>query len=137
MSRRLRLAAVATVVVLAGACASAGTGGAGGNGSASGPLTSEELASLEDNYTDLYELLQDHRPSWLDTRGQLSVMADPDAQVPVVIVDGSEHGKPRALRNLVVTDVGRVEFLSPSRASGRYGADYPGGVIEVTMRPVD
>lgn len=140
MSRRVPPVVLAVVLSLAtglplGGCASAGSGSAGG--SASGPLTSDQLVSLGDNYTDLYELIEDHRPSWLDTRGRLSVMADPDAHIPVVIVDGSERGRLEALRNISVVDVGHVEFLSPSRASGRYGSDYPGGVIEITMRPLD
>lgn len=137
MQRGTRLAGIFIAVLALAGCAAAGTGSGDGSGGLDAPLEADELASIEDSYTDLYELVNERRPQWLDPRGPVSVRDDPTAQLPVVFVEGSERGLPETLRNIPVTDVGRVEFLTPGEATNRYGAGYPGGVIEVTLRPVD
>lgn len=136
MTRHVSLAALAALLLAGGACASAGSGGSGGSFGSS-PLTSEELRSLEDSYTNLYEVIQDHRAAWLDTRGQVSVQGNPDAELPVVFLEGTERGLPETLRSVSVTDVGRVEYLDPGEATARYGSSYPGGVIDVRLLPLD
>lgn len=135
MHRGTRLAALFVAVLTLAGCAAAGTGSGGGGLNA--PIEADELASIEDSYTDLYELVNERRPQWLDPRGPVSVREDPTAQLPVVFVEGSERGLPETLRRISVTDVGRVEYLNPGEATNRYGTGYPGGVIEVTLRPVD
>jgi len=137
MHRGTRLAAIVITALALAGCAAAGTGSGGGSGGLASPIEAEELDSIEDSYTDLYELVNERRPQWLDPRGPVSAGVDPTAQLPVVFVEGSERGLPETLRSIPVTDVGRVEYLDPGQATNRYGTGYPGGVIEVTLRPVD
>lgn len=131
MSRLAPLTLIFAVVVATG-CAPARTNGDGD--ARSGALTYEELRSYEASYSTLYEVIDAYRAEWLDPRGQISVRANPRAHLPVVFVEGSERGQAPVLRNIAVTDVERVEFLDPGEATTRYGAGYPGGVIEVKLR---
>lgn len=97
-------------------------------------LASEQLRSLDDRYNTLYEVIADYRPEWLDPRGQVSVQANPNAHLPAVFVEGTERGQPAVLHDIPVMDVQRAEYLDGAEATNRYGAGYPGGAIEVTLR---
>lgn len=129
--RKLLFALTAVLAFAALGCASAATRTARAD---SDVLTSEQLRSLDDRYGTLYEIVADFRPEWLDPRGQVSLLANPNSHLPAVFVEGTERGLPATLRDIPVMDVQRAEFLDGAEATNRYGAGYPGGAIEVTLR---
>lgn len=127
-----RTTVLAVALLLAGGLACGGMG-SGGGGGGSGTLTAQQLRDLETQYDDMYELVQGERPTWLQTRGNVSFQ-NPGAGLPAVFVDGVEQGRPSALRRLNPSDVEEAEFMSSSDATTRYGTGYPGGIIRVSTR---
>lgn len=111
------------------ACASSG-----GNRSGSGR---RDVISLEEiqaaNVSTAEELVRRLRPEFLRGRGQSSV-ADPEANQPVVYVDGVRAGGTDALRNIAASDVREIRYIGAADATTRYGTGHIGGVIEVRIR---
>lgn len=128
--RRTTLTAV--VMTLAAGLACGGMGGGGGGGG-SGTLTSQQIREVQSQYDTMFEVVQNLRPMWLQTRGSVSFQ-EPGASRPGVFVDGVEQGRLEALRRIDPSDVEEAEFLSASDATTRYGTGYPGGIIRVSTR---
>lgn len=127
-----RSTVLAAALMVAGGLACGGMG-AGGGGGGSGTLTSQQIRKVQGQYDDMYQVVQNLRPMWLQTRGNVS-FRDPEAQNPAVFVDGVEQGRVEALRRIDPSDVEEAEFLSASDATTRYGTGYPGGVIRISTR---
>jgi hypothetical protein len=80
---------------------------------------------------DVYEIVRQLRPSWLQIRGQ----ATPTGGVRrvQVVVDGTlQPGGVEVLRTLRGSQVQEIRHLSGQDATTRYGLDVEGGVIVVT-----
>jgi len=123
MLRASRAGLAGTMVMalmLLGGCAAAGT--ATGGGGATGAITAEDLAGLQN--MDLLLAVRRTRPNWLRYRGG----------TPLVILDGIRMGGVDSLRQILTQDVSRVEFLTPQEASNRYGTGFPNGAIEIASR---
>lgn len=121
------------VLLLAAGLACGGMGGGGGGGGGSGAITSQQMRDLQAQYDNMYNLIQRVRPSWLQTRGEVSFQ-DTDADLPVVFVDGVERGQPSVLRRIDPSNVGEAEYMSSRDATTRYGTGYSGGVIQISTR---
>lgn len=132
--KRLARSATALLALATIACASAATQSASSGTSNPDVLAYSELRELDQSYGSMYQVISDYRPEWLDPRGQVSLVANPNAHLPMVFVEGTERGLPETLRNIPVTDIERAEFLDAGEATNRYGRGYPGGVIELTLR---
>ncbi len=91
-------------------------------------LTEEEFGRT--TALDAYALIQEFRPTWLHTRGAVSIM-DPTAGDIDVFLNGVEVGDVSKLREIVVQDVRELRFLNAGEAQMRYGLGHAGGVIEV------
>lgn len=109
------------LVLLTAGCATSGGASGGTSGS---DLERAELEELQSG--TLHDAIRRFRPSWLRNRA-------PDQEV-VVVVDGMRQGGVETLRQIAVTDVQRVRFLSASDATTAYGTGVWGGVIEVERR---
>ena len=121
-AKRLMVASFALMIGLAG-CAS-GSGGSGSGGGSFNRLTAADL--VNDQALDLFELIYRRRSRWLNARGGGS---------PRVHVDGvASLGGVEELRNILVSDVQEVEYLSAIDAASRFGLDYVNGAILVTIR---
>lgn len=129
----MRRVTVWTVALLLAGGLACGGMGSGGGGGGSGTLTSQQLRELQSQYESMYELIQSERPTWLQTRGNVSFQ-DPDAALPVVFVDGVQRGEPSTLRQIRPSDVEEAEIMSSSDATTRYGTGYPGGIIRISTR---
>jgi hypothetical protein len=118
------------MVVVSAACASAGTGGGGGGGDRN-VLTQEQL--LDTQESDLYRAIERLRSTWLRPRGQGSVTSN--SQV-TVFLDGTPRGDVSALRQIPITDVTSVTYLSASDAATRFGtlAGTSGTIVVSTRR---
>jgi len=91
-------------------------------------LTAEEFAGT--TAVDAMALVREFRPSWLQSRGTMSIM-DRTASDILVFLNGVRAGDLTRLRELRVEDLRELRFLGAADAQQRYGSGTAGGVIEV------
>lgn len=115
---------VAAAVGLAG-CASSGTGGARPEGASSTRIVQEELIALGPQI-DAYQAIERLRPRWLQPR-----VGQPG---PTLYVDGAKRSGLGDLRSMRLQVVDRMEFMSSSDATTRFGTGNRGGAILVFTR---
>jgi hypothetical protein len=117
----------ALAVIVMTACAS-------GQGTATAPrdvITIEEIQRL--NVSTAMEIVERLRPEFLRGRGRVS-MNQPEAQFPVVYVNGLRAGRLEALRTITASDVDEIRYISAADATTRWGTGHTGGVIAVRIR---
>ena len=83
--------------------------------------------------TMLLEALRVARPSYFNTRGQMTLMEQGMPQM-VVIMDGLVLPDLESLRMTPVRDVVQVRRLSVAETFHRYNRSVSAGAIEITMR---
>jgi len=122
----LRLAmALAGVLIVAGC---SGMGASGGSSSATNEISHDDIQTRM--HLDTYEIVRRLRPSWVRPRGRPS-FRDPDAGTPVVYVDQTFYGPLAALNQIDPGMIERIEFMSASDATTRFGTGHMGGIIMV------
>jgi hypothetical protein len=132
-----RFIAVGAAIIL-GACASAG-----GSAAASGSETSASRASRDRSTLtaenlgkfpgrNLYDVIRQERPHWLDTRGPSSLGGG--VEDVVVYRDGARMGGSGYLRDINVDTVESVRHLNGPEAGSRFGLNHTNGAILVTSR---
>lgn len=129
--RARRLLGYASAVAVSVALCACATGGSssGGARSTRAPIEREEIGDRMG--LDVYEIVRQLRPNWLQIRGQ----ATPTGGVRriQVVVDGTlQPGGVEVLRTLRGSQVQEIRHLSGQDATTRYGLDVEGGVIVVT-----
>lgn len=112
-------------VVLSSGCA-AGTQ-SGESGGSRNILTREQLMATQEG--DLFSAVQQLRPQWLRARGAARISGFVEV---IVYVDDIRRGGVGNLRSIRLEGVERVQFLSATEATTRWGTDVSGGVISVT-----
>jgi hypothetical protein len=133
-------------LVLAGASAGCATVGGAGSAQAQDTITPDEIAQTR-NASNAYDLVLQVRPLWLQVRGGISTAgtsrtssssgghdAPADADLPVVYVNGQRFGNAERLREIDISQVRQVQFLSAAEATTKYGQGHQRGVIELTRR---
>jgi hypothetical protein len=73
------------------------------------------------------------RPEYLRNRGTVSIKNNTQATA-VVYVDGTKYGDLESLRNVSAEHIFRIDYLSASDATTRYGTDHVGGAILITTK---
>jgi hypothetical protein len=79
---------------------------------------------------DAYALLQRLRPQFLRSRGSVSMRNSSDSD-PLVYLNNVRHGGVMSLRDIQVTDIQEIRFISASDATTRWGTGHGSGVIMV------
>lgn len=102
------------VVVSLAACAS--TGGSNGNGRDINHISGQEIAEVEANVSNLYELIQRLRPRWLTVRGDRSFSS---ATEIVVYQDQMFLGGIGTLRNLDPSFPHSLTYLDAAQATAQ------------------
>jgi hypothetical protein len=87
-------------------------------------LTQEEFRGT--GYSNLYDVVQALRPSWLVQRGPIS-FADPEAGRVVVYLNNVQAGGAEYLRQVSLLDVLSLHYLDPVEASAQFGLKQSGG----------
>jgi hypothetical protein len=87
-------------------------------------LTQEEFRGS--GHSNLYEVVQALRPSWLVQRGPIS-FSDPGAGRVVVYINDVQAGGVEYLRQVNVLDVVSLRYLDPIEASAQFGLRQSGG----------
>jgi hypothetical protein len=87
-------------------------------------LTQEEFRGS--GHSNLYDVVQALRPSWLVQRGPIS-LSDPEAGRVVVYVNNVQAGGVEYLRQVNVLEVVSLRYLDPLEASAQFGLKQSGG----------
>lgn len=117
-------------VSLAAVMLSAGCAAGTQSGESGGPrnvLTREQLLATQEG--DLFSAIQQLRPQWLRARGAARISGVVEV---IVYVDDIRRGGVENLRSIRLEGVERVQLLSATEATTRWGTDVAGGVISVT-----
>ncbi len=123
--RTLLVSLSATLVI---ACASSGTR-SDSSPPPRGVLTAEILSETQES--DLYQAVQRLRPQWLRARGAARISGG-NLTVSVYVND-VRRGQVGFLRTIQLEAVQRVQFLTGTEATTRWGTGVAGGVILVTL----
>ena len=120
-------------IALTGACAPHNTGAA-----SSAPSTRSRNTILADEIKGVsvataYDAVVRLRPSWLRSRGPISVQ-QPGAGQVVAYLDGVRVGGADALARIPVSNIVQIEYLSGYDATTRFGVGHDGGAILVRTR---
>jgi hypothetical protein len=125
----LRKVAAALLCGALVACASGGGGSASRTHNSRSPITREEIGDR--GALDLYTVVQQLRPNWLQNRGQATPLGG--VRTVRVAIDGRlQPGSAEVLRSLRGSEVQELRYLSGQDAQTRFGMDTEGGVIVVT-----
>ena len=127
--RNSRALSALFLTVLVAACSS--TSGSSGPQGDRNHIIRAEL--LEITATDAYEAVRQLRPHWLSTRGASTIRGFSSADV-MVHLDDVLLGESETLRQITISSVEEMFYLSASEATTRYGTGYLHGVIIVRTR---
>jgi len=89
----------------------------------------EIVTSIANN---AFELIAEVRNTWLEGTIMRSFNFE-TRYYPTVYIDNNKYGTLRALRSISLDKIIEIEFLRPTDAISRYGADHSGGAIFVKM----
>jgi hypothetical protein len=87
---------------------------------------------LRSQWTNVYDLVSNLRPRWLQTRGPDTIMGTP-TEVQVHF-DDSRLGGIESLRTLPVAGVVSIQFLDANAATARWGLNHGQGAILLSSR---
>lgn len=117
-SKRAVVFAVALAMGLVG-CASSGSGGsARPAGATSNRIVAAELEPL--GQISPLRAIERLRPQWLRTRSGDS---------PILHVDGARRSSLNDMNSYQLSEIDRIEYMSASDATTRFGTGYAGGAI--------
>lgn len=111
-------------LLVVSACASTGSSGLG----SPDVVTRAEMDAV--NAADAYALLQRLRPQFLRSRGSVSMRNSSDSYA-IVYLNDVRHGGIMSLRDILVTDIQEIRFISGADATTRWGTGHGSGVILV------
>ncbi len=123
-SRKAFLIALALSLGLVG-CASGGGASSRPAGATQDRIVQAELTPL--GQLDALQAVQRLRSRWLQARAGVG------AQGPVLYVDGTRRGMANELRFIRADEIERLEYMSGSDATTRFGTGHQGGAIMVFM----
>jgi outer membrane receptor protein involved in Fe transport len=126
----------ALALVLCAALASCGGSGASGGGAAAPRPAANRLTATElerAGASDVYGAVQELRPQWLVVRGGVDLRGQ-QATIAVIMDGVQQSGGIDVLRNIPVTDVQEVSFLSARDATTKYGTNMTAGAIVVVTK---
>ena len=90
-----------------------------------------DMAEIDPEGRSAYEVVDQHRPHWMRTRGQTSVESPQPVKVYLGVV---EYGPPNTLREFSATEVDSIQYYDELSAQARFGMDNINGVIQLHLR---
>jgi hypothetical protein len=126
MSRSVYMLSLAVVI----ACASAGASGARTHREPN-LITEQEIESSGE--TNALDVVTKLRPMFLKTRGRSTVNAG-GSEYASVFVDGQFFGELGSLRNINVSQIHEIRYLSGPEAVSKYGMRYGSGAVDVRSK---
>jgi hypothetical protein len=112
-------------------------------------ITLEEIQAA--SATDAYDLVRSLRPQWLKSADHQTIRTKPvvtagmngmpvantviDEPEIVVYLDNIRYGTPESLRELAVEQMFSLEFVTPAKATMRWGGGHLHGAIAIRSHP--
>ena len=127
----MRSVMISGTVLLLAACAIAPSGAGRMSGEDRDVLTAAEIS--QSGGATAYEVIAQLRPEFLRSRGLSSLLAA-TAPTAVVYMDNVQLGGLEVLRTVGAQTISRVEYLSASDATTRFGTDHTGGAILISTK---
>jgi len=93
-------------------------------------ITREEIQDIGE-VGDAYTLIQHYESQWLRKRGQGSINKENEV---AVYIEDSRQGGPNTLRQIDISNVRKIEYLSASEANMEFGSGHSNGAIMVYLR---
>jgi hypothetical protein len=124
---------LAAALLVFGACAPATASNDPFAGRNRNVLLLDEIAGSRSLGATAYDVISQMRPEYLRNRGTVSIKNNTQATA-VVYVDGTKYGDLESLRNVSAEHIFRIDYLSASDATTRYGTDHVGGAILITTK---
>jgi hypothetical protein len=87
----------------------------------------------ESSARNAFDLVQQVRPRWLQSRGASSLQ-QAGGDMPIVYVGERRHGSIDTLRGFDTDGITSLRFINAANATTRYGGGHTGGVIQLTLR---
>ena len=128
-----RFVLAALTLVVFGACGPAPVSNDPFAGRRRTVLLQDEISSSRSLGATAYDLIAQLRPEYLRNRGTVSINKQVQATA-VVYVDGTKFGELESLRSVSAEHIFRVDYLSASDATTRFGSDHVGGAILITTK---
>jgi hypothetical protein len=91
-------------------------------------IAGSQIEALPDG--NAYTIVERLRPHWLNVRTQATPW-NPEPAYARVFVDHLEWGSIFTLSRISIDQIDRIEYLSATDATIRYGLGYVGGIIRV------
>lgn len=117
-----------TALVVASTVAACSHGAPQGVAPNSDIIRRDELS--KSSALNAYEAVQRLRPQFFRSRGRTSIIRQ-QSTTPTVILDDRPLGDVSYLRDLAVSTIYEIRYLTASQAQTKYGSGYPGGAIVV------
>jgi hypothetical protein len=103
----------------------------GANGSVGNVITREQIATA--NAANIYDVVARYHADFLNDRGRTSIRTNQTSRA-VVFLNDQEYGILETMRNIPPDRIETVRHFSGPEAVVRFGAQYGGGVIQLTSR---
>ena len=126
MSRSVYMWSLAAVI----GCASSGASGARTHREPN-LITEQEIESSGE--TNALDVVTKLRPMFLKTRGRSTVNAG-GSEYASVFVDGQFFGELGSLRNINVSQIHEIRYLSGPDAVSKYGMRYGSGAVDIKSK---
>lgn len=97
-------------------------------------ITHQEIAASPQREMDLYQVIRNLRPFYLEAPRGVRTLGGSATVLPVVVVDGKRDTGIDALRDIRAMDVEEVRYLDPAKSESEYGPRANGGAVLVRLR---
>jgi hypothetical protein len=124
-----KMIVLAAAALTFSACSSATTSGGSPNERRSN-ITAEEIKQVSNPGWSAYDLISKVRPEWLRARNP-QTLREPDPIYPIIYLDDIEHGDIDSLKDITISRVASVQFITAYDTTARFGQTYQGGAIMV------
>ena len=124
-----KMIVLAAAALTFSACSSATTSGGSPNERRSN-ITAEEIKQVSNPGWSAYDLISKVRPEWLRARNA-QTLREPDPIYPIIYLDDIENGDIESLKDITISRVASVQFITPYETTARFGQTYAGGAIMV------
>jgi hypothetical protein len=134
MTRVNRWLLILAILLVGGACSSARNPGDASVSNRATLITFEEIQA-RGSFSNLYDLIRNLRPRWVQSGGPDTFMGQPG--VVQVHMDGNRLGPVETLKRMSPSGVTRIEWVAPIDAAARFGLDNSHGAIVISTSPVN
>jgi hypothetical protein len=118
------------IVIAISACSSATTATGDSPTQKRSTITTEEIQKISNPGWSAYDLISRVRPEWLRARNP-QTLREPDPIYPIIYLDDIENGEIESLKDITISRVASVQYITAYDTTARFGKTYVGGAIMV------